>query len=52
MATAQLFTPAFASLGDLVPHEGMLTPEELERLATDVYDRRELWEPLVRVGVP
>ncbi len=49
MTTAQLFTPAFASLGDLVPHEGMLTPEELERLATDVYDRRELWEPLVRV---
>ena len=49
MATAQLFTPALASLGDLVPHEGMLTPEELERLATDVYDRRELWEPLVHV---
>ena len=49
MVTTSLFTPALASLGDLVPHEGVLTPDELERLASDVYSRKELWEPLVRV---
>jgi Cysteine dioxygenase type I len=49
MATAQLFTPALASLDGLVPHAGVLTPNELEQLAQEVFDRRELWEPLVRL---
>jgi mannose-6-phosphate isomerase-like protein (cupin superfamily) len=49
MTVAPLFAPALASLGDLLPHEGLLTPDELERLAVDVVARPELWEPLVRV---
>ena len=33
MATTPLFTPALASLGDLVPHDGLLSPDELEQIA-------------------
>ena len=36
MATSPSFTPALASLGDVVPHDGLLTPEELERVAIDM----------------
>ncbi len=49
MATSPPFTPALASLGDLVPHDGLLTPEELERVAIEMTQRRDIWEPLARV---
>ena len=49
MASASLFTPAIASLGDLLPHAGLLTTDELERLSVDIYERPDIWEPLVRV---
>ena len=48
MAAAPLISPALASLGDLRPHTGLLTTDELEQLAVDIYDRGEIWEPLVR----
>ena len=38
---------AFASLDGLIPHEGILAPDELEQLARDIVERPELWEPLV-----
>ena len=47
--TNALFTPALASLGDLLPHDGLLTPDELERLAVGIAERDDIWEPLVRV---
>ena len=40
MATTPLFTPALASLGDLVPHDGLLCPDELEEVALAMADRR------------
>ncbi len=46
---AALLTPALASLGELLPHDGLLTTGELERLASDIAARPEIWEPLVRV---
>ena len=49
MATTPLFSPALASLGGLVPHDGLLSPGELEQVAVDIVDRPEIWEPLVRV---
>jgi Cysteine dioxygenase type I len=49
MATAPLFTPALGSLDELVPREGLLTPAELERIASDIVDREEIWTPLVTV---
>jgi hypothetical protein len=49
MASAPLITPALESLGDLLPRGGVLAPDELERLAVDIVERPELWEPLVRV---
>ena len=49
--TESLLTPALASLGDLIPHDGLLTPGELEQLAIDVFERPEIWEPLVRVDL-
>lgn len=48
MNPATLFAPALASLDGLVPHEGLLTPPELEKLAGTIAGRPELWEPLVR----
>ncbi len=44
-----VFVPALASLGEIVPHDGVLTPEELERVALGVRDSPALWQPLVRV---
>lgn len=49
MATAPLFVPAFESFDDLVPHPGVLSTDELEELAAEIVERREMWEPLVRV---
>jgi hypothetical protein len=48
MATAPIFTPALASLGNFVPHHGILSPEELEELAVEIVERPDIWEPLVR----
>jgi hypothetical protein len=44
-----MFAPALASLADLVPRDGILTPEELEGVATRIGERPEIWEPLVRI---
>jgi hypothetical protein len=49
MARAPLISPSLASLGDLRPHDGLLTTDELEQLAVDIYERGDIWEPLVRV---
>lgn len=49
MTVAPHLTPSHASLGDLIPREGVLTPDELEQLAVDIVDRPEIWEPLVRL---
>ncbi|HET9288029.1 MAG TPA: cysteine dioxygenase family protein [Gaiella sp.] len=49
MSTAPLITPAYASLDDLVPHDGLLSPVELEQLAVEIVECREIWEPLVHV---
>ncbi len=51
MSTEPLFVPALASLDGLVPHGGLLTPEELEDVAAHVAERADLWEPLVHADV-
>jgi hypothetical protein len=45
----EMFAPSLASLTDLLPHDGILTPEELEQVAGRIGDCPEIWEPLVRV---
>lgn len=47
MSSSTFFAPALDRLGGLVPHEGTLSPEELERAARDIAARPEIWEPLV-----
>ena len=47
MTTEPLFVPALASLEGLVPHEGLLSPDELEAVARKIAVRTDLWEPLV-----
>ncbi len=47
MSTEPLFVPALASLDDLVPHEGILSPAELEGVAREIAGGRSMWEPLV-----
>ncbi|MFN8222493.1 MAG: cysteine dioxygenase family protein [Gaiellales bacterium] len=47
--TTPLFVPALDSLGDLVPHDGVLSPEELEEVAAQIAARPDIWEPLVRI---
>ncbi|MSO95528.1 MAG: cysteine dioxygenase [Thermoleophilia bacterium] len=42
-----LFVPVLASLGDVVPHDGFLTPGELEDVARRVAARTDIWEPLL-----
>jgi predicted metal-dependent enzyme (double-stranded beta helix superfamily) len=49
MTAAPLFTSTIASLGDLLPHDGILTLDEVEQVAVDIFERPEIWEPLVRV---
>jgi len=49
MAASPPSTPALAWLGDLVPHDGLLSPEELEEVAVGMAARQDIWEPLVRV---
>ena len=47
MCTEPLFVPALASLDDLVPHGGLLSPDELEEVARGLGARTDLWQPLV-----
>jgi predicted metal-dependent enzyme (double-stranded beta helix superfamily) len=47
MSTEPLFVPSLGSLDDLVPHEGLLTPAELEEVARGLAARTDLWQPLV-----
>jgi hypothetical protein len=47
LSTEHLFVPALASLDGLVPHDGLLSPDELEGVASAIGDRTDLWEPLV-----
>jgi predicted metal-dependent enzyme (double-stranded beta helix superfamily) len=47
VSTESLFVPALTSLEGLVPHEGLLTPVELEDVARGLAARTDLWEPLV-----
>ena len=46
MSTEPLFVPALASLDELVPHDGLLAPEELEDVARNLAARTDLWAPL------
>ena len=46
MNVQPLFVPALASLDGLVPHDGLLTPEELEGVAVGIAERPDLWQPL------
>ncbi len=48
-SVAPVFVPALASLEELVPHGGILTPDELEQVASGIAGRPDLWQPLVRV---
>jgi hypothetical protein len=43
------FVAASSSLDGLPPHDGVLTPSELEELARRLALRPELWRPLIRV---
>ncbi len=45
-STVPSFVPALDSLGDIVPHGGILEPVELEQVAREISARPELWEPL------
>ena len=49
MASTPLFSPVLASLGDIVPHEGLLTPHELEQIAVDMGERARHLGIVVRV---
>ncbi len=49
MSASPAFVPALASLGGLVPHDGLLSAGELEEIARGIADQPDLWEPLVRV---
>ncbi len=44
-----MFAPALSSLANLLPHDGILTPEELEDAARRMGENPDIWEPLVRV---
>jgi hypothetical protein len=46
---APLFTPALPSLGDIVPHEGILEPPELEEVARRIAGDPAIWQPLARI---
>lgn len=47
-STTPVFVPALASLDQLVPHDGILSPEELEQVARAIAARPEIWRPLAR----
>jgi hypothetical protein len=47
VSTEPIFVPALPSLEGLVPHDGLLSPDELEALAGAIAARPDIWEPLV-----
>ena len=47
MSVEPLFVPTLPSLDDLVPHDGLLSTDELEDVARAIGERRDIWEPLV-----
>lgn len=47
ISTEPVFVPALSSLDGMIPHDGLLTPEELEDVASRFAARPDLWEPLV-----
>ena len=46
MTLSPMTTSWLPSLADLVPHDGVLSTDELEQLARDIVERPELWRPL------
>lgn len=44
-----VFVPAVASLDGLLPHDGVLSPDELVALSRAIVERPALWRPLVRI---
>ena len=50
VTTEPIFVPALASLDDLVPHEGLLSPDELEDVAGAIAARSDIWESLVHAN--
>jgi hypothetical protein len=51
LSAEPLFVPALASLDGLVPHDGLLSPDELESVAGEIAGRTDIWEPLVHSDV-
>ena len=47
-ATAPHFTPTLDSFDAFVTRDGVLEPEELERIAREIAAQPDVWEPLVR----
>ncbi len=47
MSVEPFFVPALTSLDGLVPHGGLLSPAELEKTASEIAGRAEIWEPLI-----
>ena len=47
MSIEPIFVPSLASLDDLVPHESLLSTDELEDVARAIADRPDIWESLV-----
>jgi len=47
LSAEPIFVPALASLDGLVPHDGLLSPDELEGVASTIAARTDMWEPLV-----
>ena len=47
VSTEPIFVPALPSLGGLVPHDGLLSPDELEDVAGAIAAQTGIWEPLV-----
>lgn len=45
--TAPLVVEPFAPVGDLIPHDGILTPPELEHVARDIAARPDIWRPRI-----
>ena len=50
VSTEPLFVPALASLDGLVPHDGLLSPDELEDVAGAIAAQTDIWEPLVHAN--
>ena len=50
VSTEPIFVPALPSLGGLVPHDGLLSPDELEDVAGAIAAQTDIWEPLVHAN--